>query len=64
MSKKEITDRILKEAVLLFANCDNTKEARDAAKIKEREILSQLKDVDPELFNLVCPYETDSKETE
>lgn len=64
MSKKEITDRILHEAVMLFANCDNTKEARKAAKEKEREILYQLKDVDPELFKIVLPDETDSEETE
>lgn len=64
MSKKEITDRILQQAVSLFANCENTKEARTEAKKKEREILLQLKDVDPELFKIVLPDETDSEETE
>lgn len=64
MSKKEITDSILHQASMLFAYCENTPQARKEAKEKERDILFQLKDIDPELYNRVCPDETNSEETE
>lgn len=41
-SKQRKIDSLLQEAATLFANCDNTQEARTAAKKQEKEILNEI----------------------
>ena len=41
-SKKRKIDHLLLEAARIFANCENTKEARNEAKSKELAILDQI----------------------
>lgn len=45
-------DEILRECATIFCNLgsDSTKEERKEAKRKEWELLSQLKDIDPEEY--------------
>lgn len=45
-SKKRRIDKLLKEAALLFANCEPTSEARREAREKEKEIISQIAKID------------------
>ena len=45
-AKKRKIDRILHEMAMLFANCENTPEARQAAKQQEIELLNQIATID------------------
>jgi hypothetical protein len=56
--KKKKTDNILRQASMLFANCEKTPEARAAARAEERVLLAQLKSIDFQLYKIVCPDET------
>ena len=48
-------DYLLKDAAMLFANCEPTPEARKKALIKEQEYLSQIYDLDKH-FAERCGY--------
>jgi hypothetical protein len=45
-AKRRKIDRLLEEAASLFANCESTYEAREHAKRREKEILSEIAKID------------------
>jgi RecB family exonuclease len=45
-AKKRKIDELLKDAAALFANCEQTSEARREAREKEKEIISQIAKID------------------
>ena len=45
-AKKRRIDELLKNAAALFANCEQTLEARREAREKEKEIISQIAKID------------------
>lgn len=54
-STKRKIDALLKDAAMLFANCEPTYEARQKALKKEQEYLKQIHDLDPH-FAERCGY--------
>lgn len=56
---KEKIDELLKTAAMTFANCKNTKEDRDRAKMIEKEILALIADYDQD-FAEACGWENPS----
>lgn len=54
-STKRKIDALLKNAAMLFANCEPTYEARQKALKKEQEYLKQIHDLDPH-FAERCGY--------
>ena len=54
-AKRRKIDFILEECASLFANCDSTYEARQQAKYKEQELLSEIAKLDLH-FAIQCGY--------
>ena len=54
-STKRKIDHLLKEAAMLFANCEPSLQAREQALKQEQEYLSQIYDLDPH-FAERCGY--------
>lgn len=62
--RKRVTDELLRQAVMLFANegKDSTEEEMREVYRRERVILKQIKQLDAELGEILLPYENETDE--